>query len=388
MPITTTIYRIFLASPGDVSEERQIVRYVVNELNLNFPLKNIKLEVIGWEDSTYPGIGDDAQDVINNQINDDYDIFMGVFWSRLGTPTKRDLSGTKEEFERAYQRYLKSPNDIHILMYFKDAPIQPSKVDMTQISNVQKFQRDIREREKAALTSTFIQVDEFEKLIRNHLSLLLNKLASGLEKPVDSHQSGTSIIISTKPSIHEEDEEHGLYEYVDIAVKDLSKMTPELEKITKQISDLAVRMNKRTDSINLLRGKPQDVIKRETKKIVDSTSNDLDIFNKNVSPIIPIVSDLFNNAMKNFSKAFLIHKNYINNDTERQGMLEGLGTMKMGISIANEASQALRDTIKMLPPLTTKLLKSKTETIKVLSELSAEYTANENVVDDLVKNSF
>ena|SRR3989337_1199459 len=32
------------------------------------------------ETHTYPGIGEDAQDVINKQIDDDYDIFIGLMW--------------------------------------------------------------------------------------------------------------------------------------------------------------------------------------------------------------------------------------------------------------------------------------------------------------------
>ncbi|MGQ9373299.1 DUF4062 domain-containing protein [Acinetobacter tandoii] len=106
MPKQTTTLSIFLASPSDVNNERIIVKKVIEELN-SISLKpfNIQLELINWENSTHPGFGSYPQDVINNQIGDDYDIFIGILWARFGTPTNKAESGTLEEFERAYSRF-------------------------------------------------------------------------------------------------------------------------------------------------------------------------------------------------------------------------------------------------------------------------------------------
>ncbi|MYD31374.1 MAG: DUF4062 domain-containing protein, partial [Nitrospira sp. SB0661_bin_20] len=63
------------------------------------------MDVVRWETRTTPGFGKDPQDVINKQISDAYDIFIGIMWTRFGTPTPRAGSGTEEEFLRAYDRY-------------------------------------------------------------------------------------------------------------------------------------------------------------------------------------------------------------------------------------------------------------------------------------------
>jgi hypothetical protein len=87
---------VFVASPGDTGEERQRLERVVEELNKGVADENrIVLDLVRWETHTRPGIGEDAQDVINRQIPEP-DIVIAMFWRRLGTPTHRAPSGTAE----------------------------------------------------------------------------------------------------------------------------------------------------------------------------------------------------------------------------------------------------------------------------------------------------
>jgi hypothetical protein len=50
-----------------------------------------------WEISATPAAGDRPQAIINRQVVDQADILVGAFWTRLGTPAGRALSGTVEE---------------------------------------------------------------------------------------------------------------------------------------------------------------------------------------------------------------------------------------------------------------------------------------------------
>jgi hypothetical protein len=89
--------RIFVASPGDVDKERDIVSVVVQELRSCIGnILDIELEVIRWGTHAWPDIGEDAQDVINREIGE-YDILVGIMWRRFGTPTEREhLLGQKK----------------------------------------------------------------------------------------------------------------------------------------------------------------------------------------------------------------------------------------------------------------------------------------------------
>lgn len=122
MPKTEKVLSIFLASPGDVSDERGRVDAFVDEWNnLWSEDLGVHLRLVKWETHAYPAVGADGQDVINAQIGEEYDLFLGIMWKRFGTPTGRAASGTVEEFERALVRYRASGSP-QLMFYFVVVP--------------------------------------------------------------------------------------------------------------------------------------------------------------------------------------------------------------------------------------------------------------------------
>ncbi|RLD38698.1 MAG: hypothetical protein DRI97_13420 [Bacteroidetes bacterium] len=89
MAETVTKYKIFLASPSDISEDRDSIEEVIKELNLTYGSQNnIVIELIKWETHSAPGVSSvDQQELINQDINDEYDLFIGLMWMKFGTPT-------------------------------------------------------------------------------------------------------------------------------------------------------------------------------------------------------------------------------------------------------------------------------------------------------------
>lgn len=50
MPQTISLYKLFLASPSDVKEERLIVENVINEFNNTYSSQlNARIELCSWE---------------------------------------------------------------------------------------------------------------------------------------------------------------------------------------------------------------------------------------------------------------------------------------------------------------------------------------------------
>lgn len=120
-----TVIRVFLASPGDLQVEREIIDAMIEDLNKTWCFSlGIILRLVRWEHDVRPGISTDPQAVVNAQVRDDYDVFLGMLWGRMGTPTPRHSSGTHEEFERAISRW-NSTGSPEIMIYFKDAPCAP-----------------------------------------------------------------------------------------------------------------------------------------------------------------------------------------------------------------------------------------------------------------------
>lgn len=94
--------KVFLASPGDVVEERQRVVEVVRQIDQTVakPL-GWHIEIFGWE-LRRPGLGR-PQDLINPDV-DDCNVLIGILASQFGSTTGEYGSGFEEEFERIRQR--------------------------------------------------------------------------------------------------------------------------------------------------------------------------------------------------------------------------------------------------------------------------------------------
>jgi|SRR5215217_5092843 len=97
------VIAVFLASPGDVSREREVARDVIDLVNRKVAKHfELHVELYGWEDQP-PGYGR-PQAQINPHV-DDADLFIGMLWRRWGTPSGDEhSSGFEEEYQRARKR--------------------------------------------------------------------------------------------------------------------------------------------------------------------------------------------------------------------------------------------------------------------------------------------
>lgn len=167
--------RVFIASPGDVSEERDIASLVVGELNRIFANPfGVDLDAIRWETHAWPDIRRDAQDVINKQIGE-FDILVGVMWRRFGSPTKRAKSGTGEEFERAYDLFKKHGRP-KIMFYFRTTPFYTTDLkELAQFRRVVEFRKALEK--LGVLYWTYDVPLHFERNVREHLIRQLLQVA-------------------------------------------------------------------------------------------------------------------------------------------------------------------------------------------------------------------
>src|SRR5271165_2883509 len=90
------IVRIFLGSPGDLSDERLIAKSVVDEINSLFAdSSGYHIELVGWEE-TVSSIG--RPQALINQDLEKCELFVGMIWKRWGTPP--DKNGFRCELSR------------------------------------------------------------------------------------------------------------------------------------------------------------------------------------------------------------------------------------------------------------------------------------------------
>jgi hypothetical protein len=160
---------IFLASPGDVATERRLVEQVVEEVNrLPGPGGGVVLQVVRWEKDTFPGYGADAQSLVNAQIAqmEQYDLFVGIMWNRVGTRTPRASSGTIEEFERAVDARKRSGRP-EIWFYFRTSPATLNTAEqLDQRRQVIEFKARVRGN---GMPWDYDSPTKFKDLFRGHL---------------------------------------------------------------------------------------------------------------------------------------------------------------------------------------------------------------------------
>lgn len=159
MSYQATVYRIFIASPSDVVEEREVIPKVIHSWNAaNSLYHKVMLEPVKWETHATPEMGDRPQAILNKQLVEKCDILIGVFRTRLGTPTGEAESGTLEEIEEF--RKVGRPR----MLYFWSVPLESKDIDKDQYDKLLEFKAQIK-----GLVYSYKTIDELKERLQNHL---------------------------------------------------------------------------------------------------------------------------------------------------------------------------------------------------------------------------
>ena len=172
---TRNILRVFLASPGDLEEERDAVRDAVDEFNRCWAdALGYHLELDGWEETV--SASGRPQDLINEKMNKCH-FFIGMIWRKWGTQPGHDekySSGFQEEFERSRARYEESGSP-DISLFLKEIPEKDMEDPGDELKQVLEFRKKIEE-EKNILYQKFTTPQEMEKLAGRYFAENVNRL--------------------------------------------------------------------------------------------------------------------------------------------------------------------------------------------------------------------
>lgn len=139
MPKSTTTYSMLVSCPSDVVGFLPLIEDAVASFNRTFGNQNnVSIEVLHWSKNTYSNMSSDSsgQDEIDEQIVNDSDFLVAIFWTRYGTPTKKDDSGTVGEIKKMMK------NNKPVLLLFLDEPISPSEIDdVEQLKKVLEYKK-------------------------------------------------------------------------------------------------------------------------------------------------------------------------------------------------------------------------------------------------------
>ncbi len=168
MSYDSRVYRILIATPSDVEEERDaITKAIQNWNNLNSFSKKIVLLPLRWETHAAPDYGTRPQEVINNAIVDNCDLLIGCFWTRIGSPTGKEDSGTIEEIKRV------SSSGKPVMLYFSKRGKDPSQIDLEQLKKLNEFKESIRSN---SLVEEYVSIIDFNDKLARQLEIKVREL--------------------------------------------------------------------------------------------------------------------------------------------------------------------------------------------------------------------
>lgn len=174
MTESRSIIRVFLASPGDLVEERRAAKDAVDEINATIAKPSgYQIDLFGWED-TISATGR-PQAIINQELKR-CELFVGMIWAKWGTPPDNGgkfTSGFEEEFTLASQQRAKEGFP-EMRMYFKTVDEVRRKDPGQELSKVLAFQSKLIE-EKNILFEQFSDTSEFARRLRIGLADYVNQ---------------------------------------------------------------------------------------------------------------------------------------------------------------------------------------------------------------------
>jgi hypothetical protein len=376
MPRHSLVLQVFVASPSDVSEERLILNAVVAELNRTWAGSlGLTFEILKWETHSRPGFDVDPQAVINSQLSEDYDVFIGILWARLGTPTNRAVSGTVEEFERAYSRFKSTGLVPEIMLYFKDAPLSPSKIDATQFAALQVFRTSLSD--KGGLFSTFEDQAGFEASVRAHLSAVAQKFASTAAKrdlPVP-----VSIPADTEAAI--EDEEYGLLDYLDIYGARTQDMTAAMNVINEATVRIGEQLSQRSTEMNTHGSRDA----AQAKRLVRRASEDMVRYADTLESHVPVLASARQEAFATLSSAVALMADFQTDHEQLESLRTTLHETTEGARTAKSGLLGMRTAVNGLPRMTKELNRSKRAVTSNLDSFLAELDSTESTVANIIE---
>jgi len=170
--------RVFVASPGDVQAERDRMPEIRDALNRTLGTRlGIAIDLWRWEKDQRPRLGD-LQAWIDGEL-DQADVVVALFWKRFGEPTKKGRpSPTAGEVLDSIERWKKTGKP-ELLLYFCERPFLPDAKELEQYGKVLEFKRAVGEK---GGYKKYVEVDEFGRLVREHLEQAIHDLIEGRQK--------------------------------------------------------------------------------------------------------------------------------------------------------------------------------------------------------------
>jgi hypothetical protein len=364
------IYEVFISSPSDVPSERDCVEEAIEEVSrLVGARNNYKISTLRWERDVSSQIGGRPQEIINNQIGDAYDIFIGILCGRFGQETSEYNSGTEEEFFKAYERCENEASGPEILFYFKDPRKSTAPLDPDQLLKVFEF------RKKISLLGIYEEFETLETLKTKVMAAII-KAIERIQKAEGDGERHDIRVVQGEPlnsvtgnaltKIGDFDEDLGLLDLSEMVFTAIDSFTSNLNTITSATTKLGARMTSQTGELNNLK-KTGDARQdqKAVKGVIEKVAAEMQRYSQILDRTTPDARRDFSSALRFMQHAIIIsHQDGMSDADDVVSFLNMLDEFYVTLSVARNQIADFQEVILSTPRMTSKLNQAKRRTLK------------------------
>ena len=330
------------------------------------------LTPLRWENDVSSQIGGRPQEIINEQIGEDYDIFIGILCNRFGQPTLEYESGTEEEFFRAYNRYENSKTNPQILFYFKDPRQSEMPIDAKQFLKVANFKEILKE------LGIYEDFDSRDALKQKVLAALVKALDRIEKSPNEAsgHQvvSEDASACSSKGvivPISEFDEDVGIMDLAEMVYDSIEVFKENMETMSVATGRLGERMRLRNEEINSIQstGDPRKD-QKNAKAMVEKVAAELQRYCHVLDQSTPNAKREFLSALRCMEHAIIIsHQDGVESRSDIIKLTAEIEGLRTAVTTTYSQASNFRDALSKWPRMTSKLNQAKRRAINSLNDL-------------------
>ena len=384
MPKKIDKYRILVASPNDVRDERESIKEVIDELNNTYGVReNVVIELVRWETHSAPAISNTSiQDIIDKDLGDDYDLFVGILWKKFGTPTKKFDSGTEQEFRNAYSRFVANPSTVQILFYFKTLPpLSLSDIEPNELRKVNEFKQILGE--KSVLYWEYNTIEDLQKFLRIHITKRLDELIKNYQSQILAPQSNNEVKFESTT-----EEELGVIDYQEIIEESFGDSTSALLRITEATNWIGKEIKKKTSEISSLSSSKQMIGKKTLRDFFSRTASILNDYASRIEPDIPIFIRNFEKGTDAISNLVMIYRTDFGESKQNDidNVKNSIEALKKEIGISLMKVKYFLDSVNNLPRMAKELNQARRNVEIKLKELLNKTEVAHSIVTELQKN--
>lgn len=166
MPFSGEIYPLLISSPGDVADDVDLVVNTVLRWNAIYGQEfGANVMPLHWTSHAAAEYGIRPQESLNEQLVEQADIVIALFWHRLGTDTGEAESGTVEEIEKGHGR------GAHVAVLRCTRDIPPADLDSDQVQRLDSYLVGIQDQ-------ALILEYRNENVLRERVETILTRVVS------------------------------------------------------------------------------------------------------------------------------------------------------------------------------------------------------------------